>query len=202
MRGSRAESLGAAAHEGAKVMRSKSVIALIFLAALVLSTAAFAETQFTAELVAPAGALRHTGTAPVVIHIDHYTSDAEAQRLADILRQKGPDALRDALWDQEAGYIRIGGGLGYPIAAARVHPAPGGGQLVRLMIDRPLAQWEVINNLRTVDYPFAFVEIKLDRSGKGDGQFYQAAKVTLSGDKLEVENYSPQPLKLLSVRTR
>ncbi len=185
-------------------LKSKTPLrtALLAAAALVLSTAAFAETQFTGELVAPAGSLRHTGTAPVAIHIDHYTSDAEAQRLAGILQSKGPNALRDALWDQEAGYIRVGGGLGYPIAAARVHPAPDGGQTVRLMIDRPLAQFEVINNLRTVDYPFAFVEIKLDRNGKGDGQFYQAAKVSLSGDKLEVENFSPQPLKLLSVKER
>jgi hypothetical protein len=182
--------------------RSKSVAALIFSGALALSTAAFAETQFTGNLVAPAGAAARTGTAPVVVHIDHYTSDAETQRLAGILRQKGPDALRDALWDQESGFIRIGGSLGYPIAAARSHPTPDGGQIVRLMIDRPIAQWEVINNLRTVDYPFAFVELKLDRKGKGDGQFYQAARVSLTGDKLEVENYSPQPLKLLAVHTR
>lgn len=184
-------------------MRSKSVIALAFSAALVLSTAAFAETQFTANLVAPAGTARHTGSSPVMIHIDHYTSDAETQRLAGILQRKGPNALRDALWNQEAGYIRIGGSLGYPIAAARSHPQPDGGTLIRLMIDRPIAQWEVIDNLRTVDYPFAFIEIKLGPNGEGDGDFYQAAKVSLTGnDQLHIDNYSPQPLKLLGVRAR
>jgi hypothetical protein len=184
-------------------MSSKSVLALAFSTALALSTAAFAETQFTGNLVAPAGTARHTGTAPVLIHIDHYTEDAQVQRLQGILQQKGPDALREALWDQEAGYLRIGGGLGYPIAAARSHATPDGGTIVRLMIDRPIAQYEVINNLRTVDYPFAFVEIKLDRNGKGDGQFYQAAKVSMTGnDTLHVENYSPQPLKLLNVHAR
>jgi hypothetical protein len=181
-------------------MSSKSVLALAFSTALALSTAAFAETQFTGNLVAPAGTARHTGTAPVLIHIDHYTSDAETQRLAGILQRKGTFALRDALWDQEAGYIRIGGGLGYPIAAARVHPAPDGGQVLRLMIDRPISQREVIRNTRTVDYPFAFVEIKLDSSGRGDGDFYQAARVSLRGDTLHVDNYSPQPLRLLGVR--
>lgn len=189
-------------------MSSKSVkrfkTALIALAALALSTAAFAETQLTGNLVDPAGSLGHfrSNTASVVIHIDHYTEDAEAQRLAGILQQKGPDDLRDALWDQEAGYIRIDGGLGYPIAAARVHPAPDGGQIIRLMIDRPLSQREVINNLRTVDYPFAFIEVKLDRNGKGEGQLYQAARVSLTDGKLDVENYSPQPLKLLGVHVR
>jgi hypothetical protein len=184
-------------------MRSKSVMALAFSAALALSAAAFAETQFTGTLVAPAGTARHTGSAPVAIHIDHYTEDAQVERLKNLLQQKGPDALREALWDQEAGYIRIGGGLGYPIAAARSHPLPDGGTLIRLMIDRPIAQYEVINNLRTVDYPFAFIEIKLDSTGKGDGQFYQAAKVSMTGnDRLNVESYSPQPLKLLGVHTR
>ncbi|MFL6233804.1 MAG: hypothetical protein ACJ76N_11775 [Thermoanaerobaculia bacterium] len=178
-------------------------MAFAFSAALALSTAAFAETVFTGTLVAPAGTTARAGSAPVAIHIDHYTEDAEVQRLQGILQQKGPNALRDALWDQEAGYIRIGGSLGYPIAAARSHKTPDGGTIVRLMIDRPIAQYEVINNLRTVDYPFAFVEIKLDRNGKGDGQFYQAAKVSMTGnDQLNVENYSPQPLKLLAVHMR
>lgn len=183
--------------------RSKSVMALIISAALALSTAAFAETQFTGTLVAPAGTAVRTGSAPVVIHIDHYTEDAQVQRLAGILQSKGSNALRDALWDQEAGYIRIGGSLGYPIAAARSHPQPDGGTIVRLMIDRPIAQYEVINNLRTVDYPFAFIEIKLDRNGKGEGNFYQAARVRLTGnDSVAVDNYSPQPLKLLNVQAR
>jgi hypothetical protein len=183
--------------------RSKSVMALTISAALALSTAAFAETQFTGTLVAPAGTAVRTGSAPVVIHIDHYTEDAQVQRLKGILQSKGSSALRDALWDQEAGYIRIGGSLGYPIAAARSHQAPDGGTIIRLMIDRPIAQWEVINNLRTVDYPFAFVEIHLDRNGKGAGEFYQAAKVSMTGnDQLNVENYSPQPLKLLAVQER
>ena len=181
-------------------MRSKSVMALAFSAALALSTAAFAQTQFTGHLVAPAGTARHTGTAPVMIHIDHYTSDAEVQHLSGILQRKGTNALRDALWDQEAGYIRIGGGLGYPIAAARVHPSPDGGEVLRLMIDRPISQREVIRNYRTVDYPFAFIEIKLDRAGRGDGDFYQAARVSLRGSSLHIDNYSPQPLRLLSVR--
>ena len=68
------------------------------------------------------------------------------------------------------------------------------------MIDRPISQREVIENTRTVDYPFTFIEIKLDR--KGEGQFYAAAKVRMSGDTLDVESFSPQPLRLLTVTAR
>jgi hypothetical protein len=180
--------------------------ALFILGALLVVSAAFAQPggeRFTANLVDPAGNFgRGSNTAPVLIHIDHYSSEAEVQRLAGILSQKGPSALRDALWDREDGFIRVGGGLGYPIAAARSRPGENGGRIVRLMIDRPISQREVIENTRTVDYPFTFIEIKLDRNGKGEGQFYAAAKVRMSGNTLDVESFSPQPLRLLAVTSR
>ena len=181
--------------------------ALSILGALLIVSAAFAQPvggeRFTASLVDPAGNFgRGSNTAPVLIHIDHYSSDAEVQRLAGILSRKGPSALRDALWDREDGFIRVGGGLGYPIAAARSRPGENGGRVIRIMIDRPISQREVIENTRTVDYPFTFIEIKLDRNGKGEGQFYAAAKVRMSGDTLDVESFSPQPLRLLAVTSR
>jgi hypothetical protein len=190
--------------------RNPALFRMVFfiLAALALPmAAALAQShgdQFIANMVDPAGSFGRfrSNTAPVMIHIDHYSEDAEIQRLAGILQEKGPDALRDALWDKEVGYIRVGGGLGYPIAVARSHPAPDGGRIIRLMMDRQLSPREVINNSRTVDYPFGYIEIKLDASGKGEGKFYQAAKVRLSGGKLEVENYSPQPLRLLAVKAQ
>jgi hypothetical protein len=181
-------------------------------AALLIATSltAFAQQprggeQFTANLVDPGGTLgRHrSNTAPVVIHIDHYTSDVEAGQLREILQRKGPNALRDALWDEEAGYIRIGGGLGYPIAAARSVPTSDGGRTIRLMIDRPISQREVILSTHTLNYPFAYIEIKLDPKGQGQGDFYQAAKVSLTnGNTLHVDNYSPQPLRLLGAKAR
>ena len=180
--------------------------ALFILAAVLAVSAAFAQPvsgeRFTANLVDPAGNFGRSNTAPVLIHIDHYSSEAEVQRLAGILSQKGPNALRDALWDREDGFIRVGGGLGYPIAAARSRPGENGGRIVRIMIDRPISQREVIENTRTVDYPFTFIEIKLDRNGKGEGQFYAAAKVRMSGNTLDVESFSPQPLRLLTVTSR
>lgn len=181
--------------------------ALFILGALLVVSAASAQPvggeRFTANLVDPAGNFgRGSSTAPVLIHIDHYSSDAEVQRLAGILSQKGPSALRDALWDREDGFIRVGGGLGYPIAAARSRPGENGGRVIRIMIDRPISQREVIENTRTVEYPFTFIEIKLDRNGKGEGQFYAAAKVRMSGGTLDVESFSPQPLRLLTVTAR
>lgn len=175
--------------------------------ALVAATASFAQPrgeQIMANLVDPAGHFGHRGgsTAPVIIHLDHYSSDADVQRLSGILAGKGPDALRDALWSQEVGYIRVGGGLGYPIAAARSRETPNG-RVIRMMIDRPISQREVLNSTFSSDYPFSYIEINLDRSGKGEGQFFAAAKVSLKKDgTLTVESFSPQPLRLLGVQAQ
>jgi hypothetical protein len=169
--------------------------------ALAVSAAAVAQAraeQFTATLVNPEG--RPT-TASVVIHIDRYSTEAEVQKLAGVLADKGPDALREALWDLEKGYIRVGDSLGYPIAVARSKPS-GAGRVVRLMMDRPISFRELANSARSLDYPFSYIELKLGKDGKGEGQMFAAAKVGLTAGTVDVENYNFQPLKLLSVRAR
>jgi hypothetical protein len=106
-----------------------SMIALVVLTVSVLSADLLPDQggtggggdRFWASLVDP-NAPGGTRTAPVVIRINEYSSDAEIQQLAKVLRQKGPDELRRALWNLEKGYIRVDGGLGYPIAVARSRP--------------------------------------------------------------------------------
>lgn len=153
--------------------------------------------RFTATLANPTGG----GTSPVMIHIDRYSTEAEVQKLAGILKDKGPDALRDALWDLEAGYIRVGGGLGYPIAVARSRPTDKG-RVVRIMMDRPISFRESVSNARTLDYPFSYIEMTLDNNGKGEGRFFAAAQVTMTAGTVDIESYSPQPLRLLGVQKR
>ena len=174
----------------------------LILGLALLATAAFRgeakAEQFTANLVSMQGG----GAAQVVIHIDHYTSDQERNKLRSTLATKGPDALRDALWDVESGYLRISGGLGYPIAVARSQPAADGGRVIRIMMDRPLSFRELANNARSADYPFSYIELHLDRSGKGEGTMIPAARVTLSGGTTDVEAFGPVPWRLLNVRAR
>jgi hypothetical protein len=173
----------------------------VILALLLIPSAVLAQShpdQFTAVLASLEGG----GTAPVVIHIDHYSSEAQVAHLKQVLAAKGPDALREALWDLEAGYIRVGGGLGYPIAAATSRPDGKGGRVVRLMIDRPLSFRELVNDALTKDYPFSYVEIHLDRSGKGEGKFIAAAKVSITAGTVDIESFGVQPWRLLQVKER
>jgi hypothetical protein len=170
------------------------------LTALLVSGALVAQThgdQFVGNIVNMEGG----GTAPVVIHIDHYSSDQEIANLKGVLAAQGPQGLRDALWDLEAGYIRVKGGLGYPVAVARSKPEAGGGRMVRLMIDRPLSFREEANSLRSADYPFSYIEIHLDAGGKGDGKLIAAAQVSLEGNIVEIKSLGVQPFKLLDVHS-
>lgn len=166
-----------------------------------LATAAGAE-RINGSIVDVGGALAGgPNSGPVVIQIDSYSTDQEVEALAKVLSEKGPDALREALWDLEKGWIRVGGSLGYPIAVARSLP-DGAGRRIRLMIDRPITFFEAVRNLRSTDYPFSFVEIRLDESGKGEGQVIAAAKVALTGGTLEIESYGLQPFRILNARVR
>ncbi len=178
--------------------RSGRLACLVALALVVAAPASLLAEQFTATLVNPEG--RPT-TSPVRIHVDRYSTDAEVDKLAGILAEKGPDALREALWDLDIGYVRIGSGLGYPIAVARLQES-GTGRTVRITMDRPISFREVASNARSLDYPFSYIELELDRDGKGEGQMFAAAKVRLEAGVRDIENYSSLPLKLLNVQVQ
>lgn len=164
--------------------------------------------------LAPARALaeRITGTvldpgAPsqsvqVSVFLNEYSSDEEIQRLSGILAQKGPEGLREALWDLEKGWLRIGSSLGYPIAVARSQATEDGGRRIRLLADRPIEFFEIWTSARSLDYPFAFIEVTVDRQGNGEGQMIPAAKVRMFGKTLDIESFNVQPARLLGVRVR
>ncbi len=168
--------------------------------ALVISAAglpAARAERFTATLVNP----ERGGTTPVVIGIEQYSTPAEIKKLSGILANKGPDALREALWDLEKGYIRVGSSLGYPIAVATSTPTANG-RVIHLMMDRQISFREFASGARSLDYPFSYIEIKLGKDGKGEGQMFAAAKISLTAGTVDVENYNFVPLKLLNVRAR
>jgi hypothetical protein len=70
-------------------------------------------------------------------------------------------------------------------------------------MDRPVQFWELWNNTRSVDYPFSFVEIDLDRNGEGEGRLIAAAKVWMApSGNLDIESLGAVPARLLNVRTK
>jgi hypothetical protein len=177
-------------------------LVLISAAATALAAAAAVEPaaqpeHFTGSLVNTMAGARFS--QPFILSVDRFASDADLQRLAGILAARGPYFLRDELWKENAGYLRIGGRIGYPIAAVFAQETPAGRSL-RVVLNRPLSSFEVAHYTRSSKYPFSVVELNLDKNGKGEGHFIAAAKMQLEGKTLEIESLGVQPLRLLAVR--
>ena len=136
----------------------------------------------------------------VTVRVESLTSDAEADRMAEILRDRGNDALEDELWKKDVGRIQIGQGLGYPIAAALAFEGAEGMDHLVLVITRPISVGEIFAASRSADYPFSVVSLDLDEDGEGSGELVPAARLHFGSDgRLIVDDYGFQPLRILRV---
>jgi hypothetical protein len=183
--------------------RAARLLALLALLFVPLAGARAAEpagqaVRYNATLAGP-----EIGTRPVVIHIDDFSSDDEIQRLAGVLAEKGPDGLRDLAFELDKGWVRIGHSVGFPIAVATRKPTAEGGEKVTVVVDRQVEFRELWRNERSADYPFTYIELTVDRDGKGQGELTPIAKVKLGpGGRIEVEPLGGLPFKLLNVHRR
>jgi hypothetical protein len=155
----------------------------------------------TAFAVSTGGMATPSGASTVDIVVERWSGDADRQRLTDALK-KGQDALLDALRDlPRVGYIRTPGNVGWELHYAHQAAGEDGGRRVVIATDRPMDMWEIVNRPRTVDYPFTFIEMRLDDDGKGEGKLSLATQVTASseGRFVYLENYEAQPVLLNQV---
>jgi hypothetical protein len=138
----------------------------------------------------------------IEIGIDRWSPSQELGSLLDTLRTRGADKMLTELQRApRVGYLRTPDRVGWDIHFASVSPTEDGGRTIVLATDRPIRFWEAYHMTRTLRYPFTFIEIHLDKNGKGEGKMSVAAKITLSkdGKTLELENYSTQPVLLEKV---
>lgn len=61
---------------------------------------------------------------------------------------------------------------------------------------------ELYNGGRSVDYPFGYLQVTLDATGKGTGQIMAAAKVRFNkkSGQYEIESFGNQYIKATNVR--
>lgn len=179
-----------------RIRRSLLVVGLCLVAA---AGAAAAADTYTGRVIDHR--TRRT-TANFTLEITEYADNDALQGLVEALAEGGPEALEDALRGLEAGWIRVGPNIGYPVAVARLIETEEG-RIVRALIDRPLQMVEVMRNLRTQDNPFAVVELRLDEKNKGDGTLMAAAKIEFNTEgQIEIEYFGTQPYRLMAVKKR
>ena len=160
-------------------------------------------SSYTAFAVSPGGVRTSAVASQVEITVNRWSTAGEAQRLLAVLKDKGPERLLDALQDAKSvGTIRAPGNLAYDLRFAQVEPGEDGGVRLFLATDRPVSFWEAVNRPRVSDYPFTFIELRLNKGGEGEGKLALATKIIVNedGKTIELENYDGQPIALNEVR--
>ena len=161
-----------------------------------------APEKFTAFAVDISNTAPRARTSAVDITIKRWSTDAERDGLLSVFRDKGQDALLDALQKLPVvGSINTPGSLKYDLHFARQRSEAEGGRMIFLMTDRYIGAWEAVNRPRTIDYPFMLIQLKVDKNGTGEGKASVYTKITETKDgTIELENFSNQPVMLNQVK--
>lgn len=139
------------------------------------------------------------------IHFDfritQYATDEEVQNFAQLLKDKGADALRSVLEKEDKGRVAVVGSTGNQIAVARKRQH-GTDTIITIVTARSMPFLELYRGARSTDYPFGFLQVKLDAKGQGTGQIMAAAKIRFDKKKgkYEIESYGNQYIKAVNVR--
>jgi len=156
---------------------------------------------FSALAYLPAGAGAGS-SANVTITINSYSSRDEVQDLHAMLIDRGPDVVLRALEKMRPkGRIALTGTVGsYDFKVIMTIPSAGGRRILAAA-DRPISFLEQYYGTRSSDYKFGFMELNLDQRGRGEGSLTYAAKVkVINSDRVEIENFGIEPIKLIGVR--
>jgi hypothetical protein len=178
------------------------LFAMLGLALVVPLTAQDKEApeRFTAAAVSPGGPRTAAGVGRVDITIERWSSPEERQQLMTTLKEKGADALLNTLRSlKPVGRISTPGEVGFPLHYAH-QVKTGNGRRIFIATDRPVGYWEAVTRPRVADYPFTFIEMRLDEKGEGEGRLAPAAQLNVAGNVIEVVNYGAQPVALTQVR--
>jgi len=143
-----------------------------------------------------------SGSDRVIMRVERWSTQAERTRLTEALK-KGNDQALDVLRElRPVGTIRTPDSLGYDLRYAAQEPAEEGGRRVVIATDRPISFWEARNQPRTIDYPFTFIQMQLEKSGEGKGTLSLMTKVIPRGNTIILEDFATAPVMLNDVRSR
>ena len=155
----------------------------------------------TASLKTAAGA---SMTAPVVISIQRWTTDAEREKVVGALKAGGTSALQKEIAAMpDAGFLQLGE-VKTPLRFARTLPVAGG-KVVTVATAQPVfyvgAGLPGSKPLEKAGYEVAVVIFQVDAAGKGEtGDLAPAAKVRFDErGALLVEDYGAEAVRLTGI---
>jgi hypothetical protein len=133
--------------------------------------------------------------------VTRYTTEGEVDEYAALLKSKGQDALVSAADKLDAGRINVVGKVGNQIAFARKRQS-GNQTIITIVTVRNMPFMELYNSGRSTDYPFGYLQVKLDEKGQGTGQIMASARLRFNKKEghFEIESFGNQYIKAVNVR--
>lgn len=186
-------------------MSKKSATTFAIFVFLISALSAVGQENVTSEAYTGVAMGTGGGVGGKSIHFDfrikQYTTDEEVQKFAQLVKDRGTDALRRALEKEDRGRISAVGSTGNQIAIARKRQQ-GSDTIITIITARNMPFIELYRNGRTTDYPFGYLQVKLDANGKGGGQIMAAAKIRFDKKQgqYQIESYGNQYIKAVNVR--
>jgi hypothetical protein len=184
--------------------RRLSIFTLAAILIFAVSALAQRGTTFTGTAVIyGSGFNTRTITRGFTMTVNRRTTDAEAQGYLAALQNGGQDALMRAIERNDLGRFSMTGSVGQPLSAVLVDQ-DGGDTRIRAVFRRWIGFGELRRGARSVDYPFGYVEIRIDpRTGRGEGTIIPAARIRFRGsDTVEIEDFGTFPGRLMGVQMR
>ncbi|HXI89067.1 MAG TPA: hypothetical protein VNO24_03540, partial [Blastocatellia bacterium] len=186
-------------------MRNKVRIELLLLVcvALIMPMSATSGAKGRNEVFSALAQLPVEGrTTNVKIYINGYSTTQDAERLHAALVDGGSKALLKVLSKMKSmGRIEREGTVGNYDFKLILSKPTATGRHIYAVADRPIGFLEEYFSTRSKDFPFGILELDLKEDNekeKGEGTLIYAAKVrVVSGDKVEIENLSFAPIRLL-----
>lgn len=147
----------------------------------------------------------------IEIRVREWTTDEEREQVLSEIKEASAQsnrnrnravarALRGA---STVGSMNLQASTGWPIRYSRMYQGTDGTVRIVLGTDRPVSFTEALNQASAVgDFDVTIVELTLDAEGNGEGVLSLGTEVRWNDEeeKLEVSNFSSQPIKLGNVR--
>ena len=153
--------------------------------------------DFKATVETEGGRVPGTHRIDVTIHIQSATPLEVGKQLAALVSSGGQPALQAALDRYANGSVGFGV-LQYTLNLVVRKPADRRQRYV-IVATRPFGAYEVNTGQDSVDYPFGVVVFDVDDFGRGEGEVFQRAQITVNDDgTVGVRGYD-QPGRLLNV---
>jgi hypothetical protein len=182
--------------------RSLVILATLVLLSFAPRIKAQGPEVYTGTIVGVGGRLGGV-SRPFTLTLNGHTADGAAERAVATLAEGGQDRLLSEIRNNNLGRFSISGEIGRPVNFVIEEKMSNGNRKITILFERWLNLYEVRYGSRSTDYPLSYVELIVDRNGRGQGTFIPAARVRFNKkNEVEVENFGIYPARLSGVRQR